>query len=64
MPALNPPQLVDALNHGDIIEIDTNKGTIKTENAVFTFPPLPPEVVGIFDAGGLIPYTRKKLGIK
>ena len=64
LPALTSPDLVDAVNHGDSIEIDTDKGTIKTDKETFTFPPLPEEVVGIFDAGGLIPYTRKKLGIK
>lgn len=64
LPALTSPDLVNAVKHGDTIEIDTDKGTIKTDKETFTFPPLPEEVVGIFNAGGLIPYTRKKLGIE
>ncbi len=64
LPALVSPKLVDSVNHGDVIEIDTDAGTIKTKDKTFTFPPLPKEVVGIFDAGGLIPYTKKQLGIK
>jgi hypothetical protein len=29
-----------------------------------SFPPLPDSVLGILDAGGLIPYTKKKLSEK
>ncbi len=64
LPALTSPELVESVNHGDFIEIDTDKGTITTDKKTFTFPPLPKEVVGIFDAGGLIPYTKKQLGIE
>lgn len=63
LPALTSPEVVDALEHGEEIEIDTEKGEIRCKAGVFTFPPLPKEVVGIFDAGGLIPYTRKQLGL-
>ncbi|MBL7067258.1 MAG: 3-isopropylmalate dehydratase small subunit [Candidatus Marinimicrobia bacterium] len=64
LPALTSEKAVDALEHGESIEIDTEKGEILCEAGVFSFPPLPEEVVGIFDAGGLIPYTKKQLGIK
>lgn len=64
LPALTSPELVDSVEHGETIEIDTEKGTITTGKGVFNFPPLPKEVVGIFDAGGLIPYTRKQLGLE
>jgi len=63
LPALTSAQAVDALEHGETIEIDTDKGEIHCKAGVFKFPPLPKEVVGIFDAGGLIPYTKKQLGL-
>lgn len=64
LPALTSAEAVDALEHGESIEIDTEKGEIRCKAVVFSFPPLPEEVVGIFDAGGLIPYTKKQLGIE
>jgi len=63
LPALTSAEAVDSIKNGEIIEIDTDEGKITSEVGSFDFPPLPEEVVGIFDAGGLIPYTRKKLGI-
>ncbi|MDO9548933.1 MAG: 3-isopropylmalate dehydratase [Candidatus Marinimicrobia bacterium] len=63
LPALTSPKAVDALEHGESIAIDTEKGEIHCQAGVFKFPPLPKEVVGIFDAGGLIPYTKKQLGL-
>ncbi len=64
LPALNASDAVDGIENGEIIEIDTESGKISCKAGVYSFPPLPKEVVGIFDAGGLIPYTKKQLGIK
>ncbi|HCL00236.1 MAG TPA: 3-isopropylmalate dehydratase [Candidatus Marinimicrobia bacterium] len=64
LPALTSAEAVDALEHGESIEIDTEKGEICCKAGVFSFPPLPKEIVGIFDAGGLIPYTKKQLGLE
>ncbi|HDP67418.1 MAG TPA: 3-isopropylmalate dehydratase [Candidatus Marinimicrobia bacterium] len=64
LPALTSALAVDAVVHGETIEIDTDKGEIRCQAGVFKFPPLPREVVGIFDAGGLIPYTKKQMGIE
>ncbi|HMA63401.1 MAG TPA: 3-isopropylmalate dehydratase [bacterium] len=64
LPALVSKEAVEAVEKGDQLKIDTDAGKIYTSEAEYDFPPLPEEVVGIFDAGGLIPYTRKKLGIK
>ena len=63
LPALTSDAAVEALENGEMIEIDTEAGEIHCKAGTFRFPPLPKEVVGIFDAGGLIPYTRKKLGL-
>jgi len=64
LPALTSTEAVANLKNGEQIEIDMEKGEIQTESGVYQFPPLPPEIVGIFDAGGLIPYTRRKMGIE
>jgi len=64
LPALTSAEAVGALRDGEEIEIDTETGEIRCQAGVFHFPPLPSEVVGIFDAGGLIPYVRKKLGVE
>ncbi len=55
---------LDALEKGDEIEVDLQAGEIRSAKGTFTFPPLPEAVMGIFEAGGLIPYTRKRLGIE
>ncbi len=64
LPALTCPEAVDALEAGDEIEVDLQAGEIRTSKGTFTFPPLPKAVMGIFEAGGLIPYTRQRLGIE
>ncbi len=46
---------------GDRIEIDLSSGRIEVNGKLFEFPPPSPEVFGILEAGGLIPYTRDKL---
>lgn len=54
---------VEGVETGDEITIDFAAGTVTTPRGVYTFPPLAPEVMEILEAGGLIPYVRKKLGI-
>jgi hypothetical protein len=36
-------------------------GEIRCAAGTFKFAPLPPSVLGIFEAGGLVPYTRRRL---
>jgi 3-isopropylmalate/(R)-2-methylmalate dehydratase small subunit len=54
----------DALQTGDEIEVDFTGGRIILGERVFQFFPLPESVLGIIEAGGLIEYTKKKLGKK
>lgn len=61
LPAIICAQAVDAVEHGDEMEIDLAAGIIKAKGAEFSFPPLPKAVMGIFSAGGLVPYTRRLL---
>ncbi len=55
------PQAVDAYKEGDVVGLDAKAGTINVGGSTFTFPGLPPEILGIRDAGGLLEYTRKRL---
>jgi hypothetical protein len=48
---------VDGVETGEEITIDFAAGTVTTPRGVYTFPPLPPEVMQILEAGGLIPYV-------
>ncbi len=64
LPVIQAPDAVDAIEPGEIIEIDLEKGELRCNAGTFRFPPLPDAVLGIFQAGGLIPYTRKRLGIE
>ncbi|MCH8289266.1 MAG: 3-isopropylmalate dehydratase small subunit [Candidatus Marinimicrobia bacterium] len=55
-------EAVDAIENGEEIEVDMDNGTIVCGAGTISFPPLPPEVRGIFEDGGLIPHTKKILG--
>jgi 3-isopropylmalate/(R)-2-methylmalate dehydratase small subunit len=61
LPALICPEAVDVIDDREIIEIDLEAGVLHCHAGDFSFPPLPEIVWEIFDAGGLIPYTRKRL---
>jgi len=58
---LQSEEAVENIENGQEIEIDFSQGKIKTEKGVYDFPPFPESVLGILEAGGLIPYTKKKL---
>ena len=63
LPAITLAQSPDIFEQGETIEIDLSKGTLTCKAGTFEFPPLPEAVIGIFNDGGLIPHTRKVLGI-
>jgi len=56
------PDAVDALKSGDTVSVDLAGGVLAFGDQRFSFPALPEEVRGILEEGGLIPYTRKRLG--
>ena len=51
---------IDA-SEGDELEVSADKVTNKTTGNSFEIVPLPKARQAIIDAGGLIPYTRKKI---
>jgi 3-isopropylmalate/(R)-2-methylmalate dehydratase small subunit len=55
------PEAVDAYKDGDKVELNASAGTIKVAGKMYNFPKLPPEILAIRDAGGLLPYTRAAL---
>jgi 3-isopropylmalate/(R)-2-methylmalate dehydratase small subunit len=55
---------VDGVEQGEEVTIDFAEGTVTTPRGVYTFPPLPPEVMEILEDGGLIPHVRKELGVE
>jgi 3-isopropylmalate/(R)-2-methylmalate dehydratase small subunit len=55
------PEAVKAYKAGDEVTLDVEGGKITVGGVEFRFPPLPPEILAIRDAGGLLPYARKKL---
>ncbi|MBL7161935.1 MAG: 3-isopropylmalate dehydratase [Anaerolineales bacterium] len=62
LPAIVSPEAVDAIENGETIDVDLSVGEIRCAAGTFSFPPLPAAVMEIFEAGGLIGYTRRKLG--
>jgi len=55
------PEAVAAYKAGDSVELDALKGTIKVGGREYRFPSLPPEILAIRDAGGLLPFTLAEL---
>ncbi len=54
---------VDGVESGEEITIDFAAGIVTTPRGTYTFPPMPPEVMKIIEAGGLIQYVRRQLGL-
>jgi len=61
LPAIEAPEAVEAVEEGDDVEIDLQKGIIKTQKGEFKFAPFPAKVREILDAGGLIPYIKSRI---
>ncbi len=62
LPLITSKEVQDLFEHGDEIEVDFDQGIIRGERGEVSFPPFSDFVFGIMDAGGLIPYTRQRLG--
>ena len=58
LPAIVCPEAVDVIQDGETIKINLEEGKITCAAGEFNFPPLPEAV---FNAGGLIEYTKKRL---
>lgn len=54
-------EAVDAYREGDEVKVDAAEGTVSVSGKKHHFPPLPKELLQIRSAGGLLPFTKKKL---
>jgi 3-isopropylmalate/(R)-2-methylmalate dehydratase small subunit len=57
------PEVVDAAQAGDTLEIDVEANVIRLNGREFSFPPLSSTALGIINDGGLVQHIRKKLGL-
>ena len=66
LPILECPEAVASTEAGQVLEVDLSSGTIKNLDTgqVFQAGAYPPFLMSIIEAGGLIPYTQQKLGIR
>jgi 3-isopropylmalate/(R)-2-methylmalate dehydratase small subunit len=61
LPAIVCPEAVEAIEAGEHVKIDLAKGQILIRDQTFSFDPLPDAIAAVFDAGGLVAYTRSQL---
>lgn len=60
-PALTCPEAVDAVNDGDVVRIDLDRGTVEAGGRTYSAAPFPPALQALVSEGGLIPYVRRRL---
>jgi 3-isopropylmalate/(R)-2-methylmalate dehydratase small subunit len=53
--------LYDVVKEGDVVEADLSTGIIRCNGIQVTAKPIPPFMLELIDAGGLIGYLRKRL---
>jgi 3-isopropylmalate/(R)-2-methylmalate dehydratase small subunit len=64
LPALVSSEAFTLLENGNRVTIDLENGSLQYDGGQFSFKPIPESVRMIFDAGGLIEYTRSRLSAK
>ncbi len=66
LPILENSDIAHETDSGDEIEVNLDTGEIKnlTKNKIYKTNPFPKSIQELVSVGGLINYTRKKLGIK
>jgi 3-isopropylmalate/(R)-2-methylmalate dehydratase small subunit len=65
LPTVVCPEAVVHVAAGDEVTIDFEAGELTTaDGSSYKFASLPPEVIGILEAGGLVPYVQKELASK
>ena len=59
LPIVQCPEVVDAVQAGDILAIDLWAGQLEHAGKTYRFAPLPAEVAAILEAGGLVEFVRR-----
>ncbi|RUM87426.1 MAG: 3-isopropylmalate dehydratase small subunit [Thermovibrio sp.] len=65
LPIFESPEAVEGIEEGDIVEINPETGVIRnlTKGTEFKATPIPKDIRKIMEAGGLMEYAKKKLGL-
>lgn len=65
LPIFESPEAVEGIDEGDLIEVNPETGVIKnlTKGTEFQANPIPSDIRQIMEAGGLMEYAKKKLGL-
>jgi 3-isopropylmalate/(R)-2-methylmalate dehydratase small subunit len=61
LPAVQCAEAVDNIRRGEEISLDFGRGVIETSRGEFDFTPFPEYILRILEAGGLIPFIKKKI---
>ncbi len=58
-------EIQDNIDKSDVIELNLDNGYIynKTKNKMYNFSPYPKEIQAMVEMGGLVEYTKKKMGL-
>ena len=64
LPIIVSAEAVEAIEAGETVTVDFDRGKIVTKKGEFAFPPYPEFVRGLIEDGGLIPHVKKSLGLK
>ena len=64
LPLVECPAAIAAIEAGQEIAIDFERGEVEANGVTYRFPGLPESVMGIVREGGLIPYTRKMIAAR
>jgi 3-isopropylmalate/(R)-2-methylmalate dehydratase small subunit len=66
LPILECPEAVEETEKGDQLTVDLRVGTITNQRTGHTYrtSPFPAFIMGIIQAGGLVPYTRERMAKK
>jgi 3-isopropylmalate/(R)-2-methylmalate dehydratase small subunit len=58
------PEVVEETEQGDRLQVDLEGGAVTNLRTGRTYPttPFPPFILSIIEAGGLVPYTKGRLG--
>jgi 3-isopropylmalate/(R)-2-methylmalate dehydratase small subunit len=59
LPVVECPQVVDAVNEGDIIELSLSDGWIKVGGKNYSFKPIPAFLMAILRDGGLVEHYKR-----
>lgn len=59
LPIILLPEVVDAYQHGDKVEVDLENGVVTVAEKKFDFAPLPDKLMKIFEAKGLVNYIKE-----